>query len=133
MTDATSASLKSSEAVDKAADAAAAIEEARMEQIHAANRESEDRMAQVFKAAIKEAFSVDGGAPKKFIDITRIPLICQDIAGINKTLGELAQNIENGYVKKESFTPVRIVVYGFVGIILTSVIIAIVTLVINKQ
>lgn len=94
MSDHTHADVKSSEAVDKAAEAAAAVEVSRAEQIYAANLESEKRIEEAFIKALKAAFKADDtdSGQKKFIDITRIPLICKDISQMQKDIEAMRNN-----------------------------------------
>lgn len=90
------------------------------------------------KKAVQEAFSAEGG-DKRFIDVSRVPLICQAIVTMGSDIGEIKKSIkENGvkldtnFVSKTEFTPVKTLVYGFVGLILIAVVGAIVGLVITK-
>lgn len=48
-------------------------------------------------------------------------------------LNEFKKSVETKYITKDQFWPVRMVVYGLVGIILTAVIGAMITLVIIKR
>lgn len=48
----------------------------------------------------------------------------RDVNEINRRLGD-------SYVKKEDFTPVRNLVYGFTGLLLTGVVIALISLVVG--
>ena len=81
--------------------------------------------------ALKEVFG-KGKESQKFIDISRIPLICQSIIGIHENLKDINVKLDNKFVTKESFSPVRNTVYGMIGIILTGVIIAIMSVVLKK-
>lgn len=56
----------------------------------------------------------------------------KDTEAIRKDLQELKDNIEKHYVTEWEFDPIRKLVYGVVAIILTSVIVALVTLVVHK-
>lgn len=58
--------------------------------------------------AVRKAFSAEVG-DKRYIDITRIPLICQSIVGIDKRLLGIEQNISKG---------VWIVLAGVIGALL---------------
>lgn len=73
----------------------------------------DDQTKQEIKQAVVEAFaaSVDQG---RYVDISRIPLICQSIVGIDKKLDEL--------VTRAEFKPVQLLVYGLVSLILSGVI-----------
>ena len=50
---------------------------------------------------------------------------------ILKELDEIKAKLENNYVSQEAFIPVRNLVYGMVGLILTSVVGALITLIIR--
>jgi hypothetical protein len=69
---------------------------------------------------------------RKFIDTTRIPLICQDIRGIHKTLEEIRVTLDSKIVTRDQFSPIQKIVYGGVGLILTSVVGALLALVIMQ-
>lgn len=62
------------------------------------------------REAVQEAFSA-GVDSKRFIDVTRVPLICQSIVGIDKKLEQL--------VTKDEFWPVKTLVYGITGLLLS--------------
>lgn len=103
--------LSSAEAVQKAKEAAAAAQKANQDQIEASNRDSEARITKAFTEALKQAFSTDltVDGQKRFIDITRIPLICQSIIGIDSRLDSIEGNIKWG---------VRLVIGGvIVGVV----------------
>ena len=51
---------------------------------------------------------------------------------IIKELDEIKAKLEQNYVTQESFTPVRNIVYGMVGLILTAVFTSLIYLVIQK-
>ena len=68
---------------------------------------------------------------KKFIDTSRIPLICQDISQIHADLKEVKDMMKENFVTNDKFWPVRTIVYGGAGIILIAVMGAIVALVIR--
>lgn len=68
---------------------------------------------------------------KKFIDVSRIPLICQDIRGIHKSLEDINQKLDNKYITTDNFWPVKTLVYGAVGLMLTGILTALIYLVIK--
>ncbi len=53
---------------------------------------------------------------KKFIDTSRIPLICQDISNIHGILKDIYAKLDKNFVTKESFWPVKTLVYGALGV-----------------
>jgi len=64
---------------------------------------------------------------------TNIDIIANDLSYIRRDLNEIKHKLENEYVTRDSFEPIKRVVYGLVSLILTGVGLAIVALVINKQ
>lgn len=62
---------------------------------------------------------------KRFLDLERVPLICNDIA-------EIKGMLKSQVVTKEEFWPVKTLVYGFVALGGVAVVTAIFKLVITK-
>jgi hypothetical protein len=54
---------------------------------------------------------------KRFIDIGRIPLICQSILEINDSLASIKKTLDERFITKDRYLPVERLVYGQVGII----------------
>lgn len=52
---------------------------------------------------------------------------------IQRDIAEINQKLDDKYVTKDQFSPVRNIVYGMVTIILTAVVVALVYLVINHS
>lgn len=76
--------------------------------------------------AVQEAFSAsvsDG----RYIDVSRIPLICQSIVQIGKDIAEMKENLTS----KEEFWPVKTLVYGITGLMLAAVVGALLMLIIK--
>lgn len=96
------AEAQSAEAVDAAAIHAEAVEKARMAQVQAMIEESERRMTGALQTALKEVFS-EGERNKRYIDVTRVPLICQNITGIHDSLKKLEDKMETKLVSREAF------------------------------
>lgn len=71
------------------------------------------------KEAVFEALSADSG--KKYIDVSRIPLICQSIVGIHQSLEDLNTKVDDKFVTNDQFWPVKTVVYGIVALALLGV------------
>ena len=55
-----------------------------------------------------------------------------DISYIKADLAEIKVQLDNKYVTKEEFATVRTLVYGFAGLILTSVVLSLIYLVVSK-
>lgn len=81
--------------------------------------------------AVEKAFSA-GVDDKRFIDVSRVPLICQSIVGIEKRLTAIDEKMDTKLVSVEAFSPVQKIVYGMVGLILIAVVGALISLVIMK-
>lgn len=82
----------------------------------------DQKSLEAIEYAVTKAFSA-GVDDKRYIDVSRIPLICQSIVGIDKKLDLLVTQAE--------FWPVKTLVYGLVSLILSGVIGALLILVIN--
>lgn len=109
------AAMASRKAVHAARDAAQAVEISR-----------EAQMASAVASAVKEVFSLESeGGQKRFVDVSRVPLICQAILGINQSLTE----IKNEMVTQDQFWPVKTLVYGVVGLMLTGTVMALLLLI----
>ncbi len=108
----------SAEAVHKTKNAQQAIEVARHVQMQEVVQQLDARISDAvergFKAGVDE---------KRYIDVTRIPLICQSIVSIDAKLDRL--------VSKEEFWPVKTLVYGITGLMLSGVIGALLVLVLK--
>lgn len=94
----------------------------------------EDRITKALADALRQVFGENQDA-RRFIDITRIPLICQSINGIYESLKDLQQMLQDSqtnFVNQDQFAPVKNVVFGLVGILMTGVVVALLSLLINK-
>lgn len=67
-------------------------------------------------------------ATKRFLDLERVPLICNDIAAIKGSMDMLTKQM----VTQDQFWPIKTLVYGFVGITLIAVIGGLLTLILKK-
>lgn len=102
------AAMASRKAVHAARDAQQSIEIAR-----------EAQMANAVAQAVKEVFSIeDDGGQKRYVDVSRVPLICQTIKGIDLSLNEIKASM----VTQDQFAPVKAIAYGLVSITLTGVV-----------
>lgn len=77
---------------------------------------------------------------ERFVSTQRIPFICNDIREMKDQMVEsvklqrefqekLEKRLDDGYVSREAFWPVKTLVYGFVAMILTATVGAIIALV----
>ncbi len=117
--------------VDAKAQAAALVTEAvhtAEEVVHKATRtaeklldDSEERTTKALADALREVFGENQDA-RRFVDITKIPLICQSINGIHLSLTELKimmKDFDAKYASKLTekivFALVGLIVLGFMG------------------
>lgn len=63
---------------------------------------------------------------------TSLALIAQDIKYIQRDVMDIKSKIENDYVTREEFDPIKKIIYGLVTLILTAVVGALVGLVVLK-
>lgn len=63
---------------------------------------------------------------------TKLDIIANDIKYIQQDMQEIKQQIAANYVTKDQFEPVRKLVYGVVGILLTAMVVAMINLVLTK-
>jgi hypothetical protein len=107
------ADSQTAEAINATAVATEAIQKANVAQISAA---VETAIASFFDRGVQQ---------KKFIDVGRIPFICDDLHGVHeenkeirKIMSDMNDKLDNKYVTKEQFGPVRYLVFGAVIMIL---------------
>lgn len=102
----------SADAVQKVKESAEALQKAQADQIERSNRASEDRMVEVLTKTLKHALYAtdnDSNGQKRFIDVTRIPVICADIADIKDDIKWVTRLI------------IGAVIIGLVGILVPQV------------
>lgn len=88
---------------------------------------NEGAVTKALSDALREVFGENEKAGR-FVDITKIPLICKSIIDTNnqiKEIKEMFDKLDNKFVTKEQFTPIQKGFYGLVGLITGSVIISI--------
>lgn len=81
----------------------------------------------IIEKARLEAENMMRESHPRFIDVSRVPLICQSIIQINASLDELKENM----VSKEAFWPVKTLVFGIVGLMLAGIVGALMVLVLK--
>lgn len=135
------AEAQSAEAVNAAAVAAEAVERSRQAQMEVYRNETTKIVAE----ALRDAFG-EHQASGRFVDVTRIPLLCKSVLDTHAKIAEIMSILkeqkvaldkkdeENGkrFVNQDQFDPVKRVVYGLVTLVLTVVGGAIVALVVMK-
>lgn len=117
----------SREAVHAAKNAAQAVEVARTLQaavLHESTTQSlSDALRQVFGEYSEQ---------QRFVDLKKIPLLCKQIENIDANISEIKGLIklsDDKYVNQDQFWPIKTLVYGVVGLMLTGVVTALLALV----
>jgi hypothetical protein len=62
-----------------------------------------------------------------------LKIMANDIAYMRQDVLDIKSNLNNTYVTKDQFDPIKKLVYGLVGLILTAVVISIMTLLITGK
>lgn len=86
---------------------------------------------EALSTALRDVFG-EGVASGRFVDVSRIPLICKSVIDTNERLKEISDKLDNKFVTKELFEPVRLIVYGLVGMIIVAVFGALIGMVLIK-
>ena len=73
-------------------------------------------ITQALTEALRQAFGENLDA-RRFIDVTRVPLICQSIISIHEDIKEIRESLERSYVRQEEFKPVKAALYSAMGVI----------------
>jgi ABC-type phosphate transport system permease subunit len=60
-------------------------------------------------------------------------IMANDINYIRQSVDEVKANLQGNYVTKDQFDPVKKLVYGLVGLILTAVVVGVLSLVISNR
>lgn len=90
---------------------------------------------QTLADAVTKAIGENKEGDKRFIDIARIPLICLSITSIHTSIEEIKemmQDMKKNFVSHDSFLPVKYITFGLVGMIMTGVVGALLTLVLRQ-
>ena len=64
---------------------------------------------------------------------TSLALMAQKITFIDENVKDIKTKLEADYVTKDQFEPIKRIVWGLVGLILTAVVVSLMALIINKQ
>ena len=67
---------------------------------------------------------------KKMTVATSVALIVNDMGYIKTSIDEIKNSLKNEYVTKTEFNPVKLITFGFVGLILLAVMGSIIALVV---
>ena len=63
---------------------------------------------------------------------TQLAVLANDVGYIKETVQDIKRLVEDKYVTKSEFEPIKRIVYGVVGLILVAVVGALLTLVVRK-
>lgn len=117
----------SEKAVHAAKNAAQAVEMARALQAAALHETTTQSIAE----ALRQVFG-EYTEQQRFVDLKRVPLICKQIENIDYSLTEIRETLKSNndkFVNQDQFWPVKTLVYGVVGLMLTGVVTALLALV----
>lgn len=103
------AKTSSEEVIETATAHAQAVETARAEHLSALINSPE--LAITLEDAVVRALG-RGASENRYIDIGRIPFICDDISSIKKSLNEMND-------KMEGYPIIKLLVFGFASLVLT--------------
>lgn len=98
------------------------------------NQHSDERITKALSEALRDIFD-DKKSTGRFIDVSRIPLICKSIFDIHANIGEIKGMIkeqDKKFVNVDQFMPVKQIVTGLVGLILVGVVGALLSLIFAK-
>ncbi len=102
--------------------------------VHEENQKSDDRVTLALSDALRDVFG-ENSASGRFIDVGRIPLICQSILNINANLNKMTEWMDGSdkkYASKEEFGLVQKIVFGCIALILVAFVGAVIGLVLIK-
>ena len=98
------------------------------------NKRSEDEQTTIaLTQALRDVFGENQKA-QRFIDVSRIPLICKSIYDIHDNIKEIKEMIkEDGkkYVNQDQFEPIKKIVYGLTAAALMTLLAAVLRMVIK--
>lgn len=63
---------------------------------------------------------------------TQLAVLTEQVRSIDETVREIKKKMEDDYVTQDQFKPVKALVFGFAGLILTAVVGALVALVVRQ-
>jgi hypothetical protein len=69
---------------------------------------------------------------KRIAEAVQIAVLIEQNKNIVENFGELKELLQTKYVTVDEFRPVKQIVYGMVGVILTAILVSLIAMVINK-
>ena len=121
---------EASEKVSTAADVVKNIVAATAEATYKIQKKNDEHMTGILSNALREVFDLHKESGR-FIDISRIPLICKSIIDMHENIKSINNKLDNKFVTTEMFWPVKTLVYGGLAVILTTIAAALMMLVIK--
>ena len=107
------------------------------EEILASVKKAEQSATKVLADALREVFG-ENEKSGRFVDVSRIPLICQNINTMHGNLEDIRMMMEKAiadsdkrYVNHDQWWPVKTIVYSGTGAVLLAVVGAVVALIIK--
>jgi len=85
-----------------------------------------------FKNIESKFSTIENGDDQSAKHDTQLAVLTTDVEYIKSSVQRIEILLEKDYVKKSDFEPVKKIVYGMVGIILTAVLLAVIYLVVKK-
>lgn len=108
----TKAAAEAAHVVADAADTAKAM-------MAQAGKTADDNTTKLLADALRQVFG-ENVAQQRFVDVSRIPLICKSILDMHANIGEIKTMMREerkGLVNQDQFYPVRNIVYGIMGLL----------------
>jgi len=79
----------------------------------------DERITRNLSEALRDVFG-ENKTSGRFIDVSRIPLICKSIEDIHEQIKLINDKLDDKFVTKEAFGVVQKIVFGAVGVILAT-------------
>ena len=95
-----------------------------------ASRHQEREYIKILAEALRQVFG-ENQESQRFVDVSRIPLICKNINDMHENIKEINDKLDTKFINNDQFWPVKTLVYGATGIILVAVFSALIYLVIK--
>lgn len=106
--------------------AASAAATARVE-----SQDDDDRVTRALATALRRVFGENQEA-QRFIDVSRIPLICQNIDGIHSSIKKIEDKLDTRYLTVEAFAPYKMALNAIAGLVLVAVVGGLLSLILIK-
>mgnify|MGYP001584274005 FL=1 len=84
-------------------------------------KKNDEHMTSILSNALREVFDAHKESGR-FVDVSRVPLLCKSIIDMQGNIKDIINKLDTKFVTSEAFWPVRAIAYGLVGIIMVSVV-----------